>query len=101
EDMTGAIADAINYAVDELRHLVTTINDTTINVAAATQETQATALHLAEAAGHQADQITSASERINEIAGSIEQVSRNSTESAEVAQRSVIIAAEGAGVVRQ
>src|SRR5690606_18630604 len=30
EDMTGAIADAINYAVDELRNLVTTINDTSV-----------------------------------------------------------------------
>ncbi|MGD3454026.1 methyl-accepting chemotaxis protein [Xanthomonas citri pv. citri] len=101
EDMTGAIADAINYAVDELRHLVTTINDTSAKVAVSTQETQATAMQLAEAAGQQANQITTASERISEIAASIEQVSRNSTESAEVAQRSVVIAAEGAGVVRE
>ena len=101
EDMTGAIADAINYAVDELRHLVTTINDTSAKVAVSTQETQATAMQLAEAAGHQADQITTASDRIGEIAASIEQVSRNSSESAEVAQRSVVIAAEGAGVVRE
>lgn len=101
EDMTGAIADAINYAVDELRHLVTTINDTSAKVAVSTQETQATAMQLAEAAGHQSDQITSASDRIGEIAASIEQVSRNSAESADVAQRSVVIAAEGAGVVRE
>jgi len=101
EDMTGAIADAINYAVDELRNLVTTITDTSVQVAASSQETQATALQLAEASNHQAEQITAASERINEIAASIEQVSRNSTESAEVAQRSVVIAAEGAGVVRE
>ncbi|WAW92327.1 methyl-accepting chemotaxis protein [Xanthomonas citri pv. malvacearum] len=101
EDMTGAIADAINYAVDELRHLVTTINDTSAKVAVSTQETQATAMQLAEAVGQQANQITTASERISEIAASIEQVSRNSTESAEVAQRSVVIAAEGAGVVRE
>ena len=101
EDMTGAIADAINYAVDELRHLVTTINDTSSKVAISTQETQATAMQLAEAAGHQAEQISTASERIGEIAASIEQVSRNSSESAEVAQRSVVIAAEGAGVVRE
>lgn len=101
EDMTGAIADAINYAVDELRNLVTTINDTSVQVAASTQETQATALQLAEAAGHQSDQINTASERISEIATSIDQVSRNSTESAEVAQRSVQIATEGAGVVRE
>ena len=101
EDMTGAIADAINYAVDELRHLVTTINDISSKVAVSAQETQATAMQLAEAAGHQADEITSASDRIGEIASSIEQVSRNSSESAEVAQRSVVIATEGAGVVRQ
>jgi len=101
EDMTGAIADAINYAVDELRHLVTTINDTSAKVAVSTQETQATAMQLAEAAGHQANQITTASDRIGEIAASIEQVSRNSSESADVAQRSVVIAAEGAGVVRE
>ena len=101
EDMTGAIADAINYAVDELRHLVATINDTSVQVAASSQETQATALQLAEASNHQAEQIAAASERINDIATSIEQVSRNSTESAEVAQRSVVIAAEGAGVVRE
>ena len=101
EDMTGAIADAINYAVDELRNLVTTITTTSVQVAASSQETQATALQLAEASNHQAEQITAASSRINEIAASIEQVSRNSTESAEVAQRSVVIAAEGAGVVRE
>ncbi len=101
EDMTGAIADAINYAVDELRHLVTTITDTSVQVAASSQETQATALQLAEASNHQAEQITAASGRIHDMAASIEQVSRNSTESAEVAQRSVVIAAEGAGVVRE
>jgi twitching motility protein PilJ len=101
EDMTGAIADAINYAVDELRNLVTTITDTSVQVAASSQETQATALQLAEASNHQAEQITAASERIHDMAASIEQVSRNSTESAEVAQRSVVIAAEGAGVVRE
>ncbi|MFT4257534.1 MAG: methyl-accepting chemotaxis protein [Pseudoxanthomonas sp.] len=101
EDMTGAIADAINYAVDELRNLVTTINDATVQVAASTQETQATALQLAEAAGHQSEQINTASERITEIAESIGQVSQNSTTSADVAQRSVQIATEGAGVVRE
>ncbi|HZV37439.1 MAG TPA: methyl-accepting chemotaxis protein, partial [Pseudoxanthomonas sp.] len=101
EDVTGAIADAINATIDELRRLVATINDTSVKVSASSQETQATALQLAEAAQHQASEIDSASNRIREIAGSIDQVSRNSTESAEVAQRSVQIAAQGAGVVRK
>jgi twitching motility protein PilJ len=72
-----------------------------VQVASSAQETQATALHLAEAAEHQAQQINTASDRINEIAVSIDQVSRNSAESAEVAQRSVQIATKGAGVVRR
>ena len=101
EDMTGAIADSINFAVEQLRSLVTTINDTSVQVASSAQETQATAMHLAEAAEHQAQEITSASDRISEIAASIDQVSKNSAESAEVAQRSVQIATNGAGVVRQ
>ncbi len=61
EDITGAIADSINFTVDELRRLVGTINETAVQVAASAQETQATAMHLAEAAEHQAQQITSAS----------------------------------------
>ncbi|KFN43414.1 methyl-accepting chemotaxis protein [Arenimonas oryziterrae] len=101
EDITGAIADSINFAVEALRSLVSTINETAVQVAAAAQETQATAMHLAEAAEHQAQQITSASAQINEIASSIDQVSKNSAESADVAQRSVQIAAKGADVVRQ
>jgi twitching motility protein PilJ len=101
EDMTGAIADSINFAVEQLRSLVQTITDTSVQVAASAQETQATAMHLAEAAEHQAQEISSASDRISEIAASIDQVSRNSAESADVAQRSVQIATKGAGVVRQ
>ena len=101
EDITGAIADSINFAVEALRSLVSTINETAVQVAAAAQETQATAMHLAEAAEHQAQQITSASAQINEMASSIDEVSKNSAESADVAQRSVQIAAKGAEVVRQ
>ena len=100
EDITGAIADSINFAIEALRSLVTTINETAVQVASAAQETQATAMHLAEASEHQAQQITSASAAINEIAVSIDEVSKNSAESADVAQRSVAIAAKGADVVR-
>ena len=101
EDITGAIADSINFTVDELRRLVGTINETAVQVAASAQESQATAMQLADAAEHQAQQITSASAQINSIASSIDQVSKNSAESADVAQRSVQIAAKGADVVRQ
>ncbi len=101
EDITGAIADSINFTVDELRRLVGTINETAVQVSAAAQETQATAMHLAEAAKHQAQQINSASAQIKDVATSIDAVSRDSAESADVAHKSVQIAAKGAEVVRQ
>ncbi|WP_026146487.1 methyl-accepting chemotaxis protein [Zestomonas thermotolerans] len=99
EDFTGAIADSINYSIDQLRELVATINQTAVQVAAAAQETQATAMHLAEASEHQAQEIAGASAAINEMAVSIDQVSANAAESSAVAERSVAIANKGNEVV--
>ena len=48
EDFTGAIADSVNYTIDQLRILVSSINDTAVKVSTAAQESQSTALHLAE-----------------------------------------------------
>lgn len=100
EDFTGAIADAINFAIQQLRDLVARIQDTAENVSAAANETRATALQLADASEHQAREIRGASEAINEMASTIDQVSANAAESANVAARSVAIAANGANVVQ-
>ncbi len=100
EDITGAIADALNYTIDQLRSLVSTINETTVQVSSAAQETQATAMHLAEASDHQAEQITAASAAINEMAISIDTVSGNADESLGVANSSVEIAKKGARAVQ-
>lgn len=100
EDFTGAIADSINVTIDELRKLVSRINDTAVRVSAAAQETQNTALQLAEASDHQAQEIAGASAAVNEMAVTIDQVSANAAESAAVAERSVSIANKGAEVVQ-
>ena len=99
EDFTGAIADSINYSIDQLRALVETINHTALQVSSAAQETQSTAMHLAEASEHQAQEIAGASAAVNEMAVSIDQVSANAAESAAVAERSVAIANKGNEVV--
>ena len=99
EDFTGAIADSINYSIDQLRELVETINQTALQVAAAAQESQQTATVLAEASEHQAQEIAGASAAINEMAVSIDQVSANASESTAVAERSVAIANKGNQVV--
>ena len=100
EDFTGAIADSINYTIDQLRVLVSRINETSERVALGSRETQQTALHLAEAAEHQAQEIAGASAAVNEMAVTIDQVSANASESASVAERSVTIAKNGAKVVQ-
>lgn len=89
EDITGAIADSINYAIEALRSLVTTINETSVQVTASAQESRSTAMHLAEASEHQAEQITSATEAVVDMSTALEDLSSDAHESQEVAQRSV------------
>ncbi|MEN3978633.1 methyl-accepting chemotaxis protein [Acinetobacter sp. CWB-B33] len=101
EDFTGAIADSINFAIDQLRDLVSRITETSQEVAQYTANTQGITNQLAEASEHQAQEIAGASAAINEMAMSIDQVSANADESAVVAERSVQIAANGAQVVNR
>jgi len=100
ENFTGAIADSINFAIDQMRGLVSDINALSVQVAKAANDTQDTASNLAEAAESQAKEIGAASSAINEMAVSIDQVSSNAAESATVADRAVEIANKGAGVVQ-
>jgi twitching motility protein PilJ len=99
EDFTGAIADSINYSIDQLRELVATINLTAEQVFGAVKDTQTTATQLAAASEHQALQIAAASNAVNDMFRSVEQVSANASESVAVAERSVAIANKGNEVV--
>ena len=101
EDITGAIADSINYAIEALRELVTTIDSTASQVEAAARQTEATARHLAKASDDQSNQIFAATEAITSIAVSIEEVSGNADRSADVARHSVDVAHKGADAVRR
>ncbi len=101
EDITGAIADSINYAIEALRELVTTINDSAIQLDGAAKQTQAAAAHMAKASSAQSRQITAASDSMADMAASIEEVSGNSERSADVARHSVDIAHKGGDAVRR
>ena len=101
EDVTGAIADSVNYAVEALRDLVAGVNNTAQQVAAQAQETRATTMQLAEASEHQAREIRDASETMDAMAKSFDEMARRSSESADVAQNSIQIANRGADMVRQ
>ena len=101
EEITGAIADSVNFAIDALRTLVTTINNTSTEVTTSTSNVQGTAMSLAEASNHQAREIASASAAITDMAESMGNVTKEAAESAEVARQSMEIAQKGAGVVRE
>ena len=100
ENFTGAIADSINFAIDQMRGLVSNINDLSVQVAKAAGDSQDTASGLAAAAENQAKEIGQASTAINDMAVSIDQVSSNAAESASVAERAVEIANKGSHVVQ-
>jgi twitching motility protein PilJ len=101
EDMTGAIADSINYAVEALRGLVTTINGSAIQLDGAARQTTALAAHLAKASSAQSKQIGSATESIAEMAAFTEEVSGNAERAADVARHSVDVAHKGGDAVRR
>ena len=101
EDITGAIADSINYAIEKLRELVATINGTAIMVDSAAKQTASTAVHMARAADNQGKEINAATESIVSMAGSIEEVSGNAERSSDVARHSVEVAHKGGEAVRR
>ena len=100
EDFTGAIADSINYTIEQLRDIISSINDTTVKVDSAAKETQTKALTLAEASESQASEIASASGAVKEMSGTMDKMSVDASESATVAKSSVQIAKSGANVVQ-
>ena len=101
EDITGAIADSINYAVEALRGLVTTINQSAIQLDGTAKQTAALAQHLAKASNAQSKQIASATESIGDMAAFTEEISGNAERSSDVARHSVDVAHKGGEAVRR
>ena len=101
EDITGTIADSFNYAIEELRKLVATVNETAIMVDSAAKQTESTASHMAKAAENQTREINAATESIVSMAASIEEVSGNAERSSDVARHSVEVAHKGGEAVRR
>lgn len=99
EAFTGAIADSINFTIEQLRQLVISIHAASREILQGSENSHATALHLAEAAQRQASEINTASASISQMAASIEQVSSHAAQSSQVAERSVAIANSGAEAV--
>lgn len=100
EDFTGAIADSINYAIEQLRELVARVASTAESVASSANETRATSERLSEASEHQAAQINETNIAIGDVASSLTSVATDAAEIASVAQNSVAVASTGNRVVQ-
>ena len=96
DDMTGAIADSINYTIEGLSDLVARINVAAEQMATASAQANRTSADLLVATESQSDQIRGASESIVSMSRSIEEVSSSATRSADVAQQSLMAAEQGA-----
>ena len=100
EDITGAIADSINYTIEELRVLVGRINDAARRVTAATESAHEDSDKLLSATEKQSHEIQNAGRSVLDMARSMNQVSSHATQSAQVARQSLHAAEKGAGAVQ-
>ncbi len=99
EDITGAIADSVNYAIEELAVLVKRINDAAARVDLATRDAQATAETLLAASDRQSEEIRDAGAQVLTLADSLTAVSQRAGETADVARSSLTAADKGDAAV--
>lgn len=95
EDITGAIADSVNYTVEELRDLVGRINRTAAAVADASNRAQMTSSSLQAASDQQSREIRETGESVLAMASQIKKVSESAAQSANVARQSLSAADRG------
>ncbi len=95
EDITGAVADSINYTVEELRSLVRGINNATEHMDSAAIQASQVSDALQQAARRQTAEIEETSAAVVNLAQSVQQVSGNAAESARVAEQSLAAAEKG------
>ena len=100
EDMTGAIADSVNYTVEELRALVGRINITAEGVSNATSKARQTTGMLLKLTEQQSYEIQTTGDRVLDMAGNITEVSNRADSSSAVAQRALSASLTGQKAVQ-
>ncbi len=100
EDITGAIADSVNYTVEELRSLVASVQNTAAQVAQTTSEVDSTSTELLAASNEQMHEIQATGKSVLEMAARINTVSSQAQESAAVARQSLMAADSGLQAVQ-
>lgn len=101
EDITGAIADSVNYAIEELGSLVRRINDTAERITDSTEEARRISGELLEAAQTQADKIEEADAIVQDVANALRETAASAEEAAGTAGRSLDASAKGTEAVNE
>ncbi|MBA2965249.1 MULTISPECIES: methyl-accepting chemotaxis protein [Ramlibacter] len=100
EDITGAIADSVNYTVEELRQLVGNVQNTATKVAQTTAQVESTSTELLAASTEQLREIRETGQSVLDMASRINAVSGQAQESAQVARQSLQAAESGLAAVQ-
>ena len=100
EDITGAIADSVNYTVEELRQLVGNVQNTAARVAQTTAQVESTSIELLAASTEQLREIRETGQSVLDMASRINVVSAQAQESSEVARQSLMAAESGLQAVQ-
>ena len=100
EDMTGAIADSVNYAIDELRSLVTQIHTAAGQLTESSTKGRAVSSHLLQVAEKQSNQIQEVTGTVLQMATEMHTVSESVSKCADVAEQSLAASGKGGGAVQ-
>ncbi|MEO7158946.1 MAG: methyl-accepting chemotaxis protein [Polaromonas sp.] len=100
EDITGAIADSVNYTVEELRQLVGNVQSTVTRVAQTTAQVENTSTELLAASTQQLREIRETGQSVVDMASRINEVSTQAQESSLVARQSLTAAESGLQAVQ-
>ncbi len=100
EDITGAIADSVNYTVEELRQLVGSVQNTVTKVAETTAQVESTSTELLAASTEQLREIRETGQSVLDMATRINEVSTQAQESSQVARQSLSAAETGLQAVQ-
>ncbi len=100
EDITGAIADSVNYTVEELRQLVGNVQNTATRVAQTTAQVESTSTELLAASTEQLREIRETGQSVLDMASRINGVSAQAQESSQVARQSLTAAESGLTAVQ-
>ncbi len=100
EDITGAIADSVNYTVEELRQLVGNVQNTATRVAQTTAQVDSTSTELLAASTEQLREIRETGQSVLDMASRINEVSAQAQESSQVARQSLTAAESGLQAVQ-